>query len=160
MSVTFDWLNECAALRARCARMALAMATASAWLVLGCSRSDPEKELRAAIDSIATNIEQQRVADALTHVSDDFSRESGAFGKADARRLLAAAMLRNEKIRVVTTISDLRIDGERAFVKFRVVATGGAGLLPERGQTWEFDSAWRREGGQWRVYNAEWREDL
>lgn len=130
----------------------------SAVLPAGCSRSNPERELRAAIDSIATNIEQQRVGDALKHVSEDFSRESGAFGKADARRLLAAVMLRNEKIHVSATVTDLRIDGERAFVRLRVVATGGAGLLPERGQTWEFDTAWRRESGQWRVYNAEWRE--
>lgn len=141
-------------------RRVLLIAGASVALLAGCSRSDPEKELRAAIESIATNIEQQRVADALKHVSDDFTRESGAFGKTDARRVLAAAMLRNEKIRVSTTVTDLRIDGERAFARLRVVATGGAGLLPERGQTWEFDTAWRREGGQWRVYNAEWREGL
>lgn len=127
-------------------------------LSAGCSRSNPERELRAAIDSIAMSIEQQRVADALKNVSEDFTRESGAFGKADARRVLAAAMLRNEKIHVSANVTDLRIDGERAFVKLRVVATGGAGLLPERGQTWEFDTAWRRESGQWKVYNAEWRE--
>jgi hypothetical protein len=42
----------------------------------------------------------------------------------------------------------------------RVVATGGAGLLPERGQAWDFESAWRRERGQWKVFNAEWREAL
>jgi len=128
--------------------------------VLGCSRSDPEKELRAAISDIASAIEAQRVADALKHVSEDFTRESGAFGKADARRVLAAAMLRNEKIHLTTSVTDLRIDGERAFVKLRVIAAGGSGLLPERGQTWEFDSVWRREDGQWKVYNAEWREGL
>lgn len=127
---------------------------------LACSRSDPEKELRAAIGDMATAIEEQRVADALKHVSEDFTRESGAFGKADARRVLAAAMLRNQKIHLTSSIAELRIDGERAFVKLRVIAAGGAGLLPERGQTWEFDSVWRREGGQWKVYNAEWREGV
>lgn len=142
----------------RCALIAALGIAGCVALTTGCSRSDPEKELRAAITAMATDIEQQRVADALKHVSEDFSRESGAFGKADARRVLAAAMLRNERIHVGTTVTDVRIDGERAFVKLRVVATGGAGLLPERGQTWEFDSAWRREGGQWKVYNAEWRD--
>jgi len=42
----------------------------------------------------------------------------------------------------------------------KVFATGGAGLLPERGQTWDFDSAWRRESGRWKVFNAEWSEGL
>jgi len=25
---------------------------------------------------------------------------------------------------------------------------------------WEFHTAWRRERGAWKVYNAEWREGL
>ncbi len=71
---------------------------------------------------------------------------------------MAAVYLRNEKINVTTVVSDVRIEGDRAFAKVRVMATGGAGLLPERGQTWDFDSSWRRERGAWKVYNAEWRE--
>ena len=93
-------------------------------------------------------------------MADDFSRESGAFGKQDAKRTLVAAILRNEKINVSAAVTEVRIDGDRAFARVRVVATGGAGLLPERGQTWDFESAWRRERGQWKVFNAEWREGL
>ena len=125
-----------------------------------CSRSDPEKELRSTIAAMTQAIENHQVGDALDPVADDFTRESGAFGKQDARRLLAGAMLRNERIQLATTVTDVRIEGERAFVKLRVIATGGAGLLPERGQTWEFDTVWRREQGRWKVYNAEWREGL
>jgi hypothetical protein len=125
---------------------------------VACARSDPEKELRAAVDAMAAAVEQHRVGDALEPVAEDFTRDSGAFSKQDARRLLAATMLRNEQIRISATVSDVRIDGDRALAKVRVVATGGAGLLPERGQTWEFDTAWRRERGHWKVFNAEWRE--
>ena len=129
-------------------------------LFAACSRSDPEKELRSTIAAMAQAIENHQVGDALDPIADDFTRESGAFGKQDARRLLAGAMLRNERIRLATTVTDVRIEGERAFVKLRVIATGGAGLLPERGQTWEFDTVWRREQGRWKVFNAEWREGL
>jgi len=59
---------------------------------------------------------------------------------------------------VSTTVTEVRIEGERAFAKVRVLATGGSGLLPERGQTWEFDTVWRRDRGGWKVFNAEWRE--
>jgi len=52
------------------------------------------------------------------------------------------------------------LTGDRARTKVRVVATGGSGLLPERGQTWEFDAGWRREKGTWRVFNAEWQEGI
>jgi ketosteroid isomerase-like protein len=129
-------------------------------LLPACARSDPERELRATIAAMAQAIEKHQVGDALDPVADDFTRESGAFGKQDARRLLAGAMLRNERIQLAATVTDVRIEGERAFVKLRVIATGGAGLLPERGQTWEFDTVWRREQGRWKVFNAEWREGL
>jgi ketosteroid isomerase-like protein len=125
-----------------------------------CGRSDPEKELRATVAAMAQAIEQHRVSDALEPVAEDFTRESGAFGKQDARRVLAGTMLRNERIQLSAVVTDVRVEGDRAFATVRVIATGGAGLLPERGQTWEFDSAWRREKGRWKVFNAEWREGL
>jgi ketosteroid isomerase-like protein len=127
-------------------------------LVAGCGRSDPEREIRATIAQMAQSVEKRDPAVFLDAVAEDFSRESGAFGKQDAKRTLLAAYLRNEKIIVSAVVTDVRIEGERAFAKVRVIATGGAGLLPERGQTWDFDSAWRRERGQWKVFNAEWRE--
>ena len=123
-----------------------------------CDRSDPERELRAGIAAMAKAVEQRDPGAFLAAVADDFTRESGAFGKQDARRTLAAVFLRNEKLAVTAVVTDVRIEGERAFARVRVIATGGAGLLPERGQTWDFDSAWRREGGRWKVFNAEWRD--
>ena len=127
---------------------------------IGCSRSDPERELRSAVASMAQSIEQREPATFLDSLSDDFARESGAFGKQDVKRLLLGAYLRNEKISVNAVVSDVRIDGDRARAKVRVFATGGAGLLPERGQSWDFDSVWRRESGRWKVYNADWTEVL
>ncbi len=109
---------------------------------------------------MAQAIEQREPAAFLDSISDDFARESGTFGKQDVKRLLVGAYLRNEKISVNAVVTDVRIDGDRARAKVRVLATGGAGLLPERGQSWDFDSVWRRESGRWKVYNAEWIEAL
>jgi hypothetical protein len=125
-----------------------------------CGRGDPERELRATIDAMARAIEQRRPGDFLDALADDFTRESGAFGKQEAKRVLAGVLLRNEKVNLAVLVTEVRIEGERARATLRVVATGGAGLLPERGQVWEFDSTWRRERGAWKVFNAEWREAL
>ena len=129
-------------------------------IVVSCSRSDPERELRSAVAAMAQAIEQREPATFLDSISDDFARESGAFGKQDVKRLLVGAYLRNEKISVNAVVTDVRVDGDRARAKVRVLATSGAGLLPERGQSWDFDSVWRRESGRWKVYNAEWTEAL
>jgi ketosteroid isomerase-like protein len=139
-------------------RFRLVVATLLAASAIACARSDPERELRSTIASMAQAIESRDPSAFLETVSDDFVRESGAFGKQDARRVLAGVYRRNEKVNVSAAVTDVRIEGERAHARVRVIATGGAGLLPERGQTWEFDSAWRRERGQWKVFNAEWRE--
>ena len=139
--------------RRRVAALLLSLA-----FVAGCGRNDPERELRETIASMAGAIERREPAAFLGAMTDDFSRESGAFGKQEAKRTLAAIILRNEKIGVSAVVTEVRIDGDRAFARVRVVATGGAGLLPERGQTWDFESSWRREAGQWKVFNAEWRD--
>jgi ketosteroid isomerase-like protein len=141
-------------------RVIAAVALAVVFLAGGCGRGDPERELRTAIAAMAQAIEQREPAGFMDAVADDFARESGAFGKQDARRMLAGVFLRNEKIHVSAVVTAVRVEGDRATANVRVVATGGAGLLPERGQTWDFDSAWRRESGRWKVYNAEWREGL
>jgi len=132
----------------------------AAGLLGGCSRSDPEQQLRSTIAAMARAVEQREPANFLDVVADDFARESGAFGKQDAKRVLAGAYVRNEKITVSAVVTEVRVDGDRASAKVKVFATGGAGLLPERGQTWDFDSAWRRESGRWKVFNAEWSEGL
>lgn len=138
----------------------IAFALAAATLLGGCSRSDPERELRDTIARMAAAIEARRPADLLDHVADDFSRESGAFGKQDIKRVLAGVLLRNEKITVSAIVTETKLDGPRATARVRVIATGGSGLLPERGQAWDFTTHWRRDGKAWVVFNAEWQDGL
>jgi ketosteroid isomerase-like protein len=126
--------------------------------LVACSRPDPEREVRAAIAAMAQAIEERAPGRFLEHVADDFTRESETFGKRDVQRVLAGVLLRNETLHVTAVVSSVVVSGDTVRTQVRVVGTGGSGLLPERGQTWLFDAAWRREKGTWRVFNAEWRE--
>jgi hypothetical protein len=49
-------------------------------------------------------------------------------------------------------------DEEHATARFRVVLTGGAGLLPEAGQVYQVETSWRREDGEWLLVSAQWLE--
>ena len=82
-------------MRAGAVRRRLGLAAALALTLAACGRSDPERELRATIDRMARAIEARRPDDFLDGLADDFTRETGAFDKRDARRLLAGLMVRN-----------------------------------------------------------------
>lgn len=147
-------------LRARAAGLAgAALALIGASGLVACSRSDPERELRDTIARMAAAVAARKPAALLDHVAEDFSRESGVFGKNDVKRVLAAVLLRNEQITVSAVVTDVRIDGTRASARVQVVATGGSGFLPERGRHWDFSTDWRRDGGRWVVFNAQWQGD-
>src|SRR5215831_17703088 len=94
-------------------------------LFVACARSDPERELRAAVAQMAHAVEARAPGDLLEYLADDFTRESSAFGKQDVRRVLAGVLLRNEKISVTAVVTSVEITGERARTRVRVVATGG-----------------------------------
>ena len=133
--------------------LAAALALASA-----CSRPDPERELREAVAAMARAVVDKDVAAFLEYVSEDFVRESGVFDRNEVRRRLVANMLRHDSVQVIATVTEVKLDGERARATVRVLATGGRGWIPERADGWEFRTAWKREGGRWRVFAAEWRD--
>lgn len=147
-------------MRARRRLLALCALAAALAPSAGCGRDDPERELRDTVSRMARAIEARDLGAFLDHVAEDFARESGDFGKPDVRRALAGVLLRHEKVAVSAVVTGVQVTGARASVRLRVLATGGAGWLPERGQTWDVQTAWRREGGRWKVFNAEWREGL
>lgn len=148
-------------MRAGAIRRRLGLAAVLALTLAACGRSDPERELRATIDRMARAIEARRPDDFLDGLADDFTRETGAFDKRDARRLLAGLMVRNERITLAVAVTEVELSGSRARVSMQVLATGSSGgLIPERGQAWIFETRWRREGNAWKAFNAEWRESF
>jgi ketosteroid isomerase-like protein len=122
-----------------------------------CSRTSPEAALRENVAQIADAVRARDTSAVLKHLADDFVRDSGGVDKAEVRRMLTAAFLRNEKIALTATVREVKIDGAIATAKINVIATGGAGLIPERADGWEFTTAWRRSSNDWKLYNAQWQ---
>ena len=71
---------------------------------------------------------------------------------------MRAQVLANSSIGLTLGPAEVEIVGDRATVRFSAVVTGGSGrFLPERAQAWEVTSGWRDEGGDWRLYCAQWK---
>ena len=125
----------------------------------GCAREPDEEALRRIVTEMRGALEARDNEAFLDHVADDFSGQEGSVDAASLRRALAALKIRHERIRATTTRIDVKLFGDRATVDLLVLATGGS-WFPETGQALDIHSSWRREGGEWKCFAAEWKEKL
>ena len=140
----------------RCA-MLLGLALA---LLSGCSQEPAEARLRSTIDAMEAAVIERRPADFMERVAEDFVGDQG-LDRAAMHNLLRAQLVRNAKIGVTRGPLDVKLQGERATVTFKLVLTGGAGgLLPERAQGYAVTSGWRDVDGEWELFLAEWKPAL
>ncbi len=142
-------------------RVGLVLLAALALLVTACARTDPEKALRTSIAEMEAAVKARDTSKLLSYLASDFSRGvSGGMNRDEARRTIAAVLLTNPNIYMNVSISELTIAGNSATAKLVVVAGGGAGLIPERAQSWNFMTRWRFENDKWLVERADWTELL
>lgn len=129
-------------------------------LLAACSSEPAEQRLRDTIDAMQLAAIEHRPGDFMESVASDFIGE-GSLDRAAMHNLLRAQLLRNREIGVTRGPLDIEMQGDRATVRFKLVATGGAGgLLPERAQGYDITSGWRDEDGEWRLFLVEWKEAL
>ena len=128
---------------------------------LAACRSEPaEQRLRDTIDAMQLAATEHRPGDFMESVANDFIGQ-GSLDRAAMHNLLRAQLLRNQQIGVTRGPLDIQMQGDRATVRFKLIATGGAGgLLPERAQGYDITSGWRDEDGEWRLFLVEWKEAL
>ena len=128
-----------------------------ALLLAGCARQLPEQRLRAQLSAMQEALEQRRAGDFIDGVASDFTG-NGGIDHVALQQLVRAQVLANSSIGLTLGPAEVEIVGDRATVRFSAVVTGGSGrFLPERAQAWEVTSGWRDEGGDWRLYYAQWK---
>jgi hypothetical protein len=125
----------------------------------GCSREAEETRLRATIADMQAAAEARRPAAVVESVSAEFVGSHG-LDRDGLRRLLQAQMLGKAQVGVSLGPLDVELQAGEARVRFVALTTGGSGrLLPEQARAYRVSSRWRLEGGDWRVYQAEWVDD-
>ncbi|HZP85917.1 MAG TPA: nuclear transport factor 2 family protein [Burkholderiales bacterium] len=127
---------------------------------MACARTSDEVRIRDAIAAMQQAAEERRPRDFIAYVDADFTGNEGVDREALAN-LLRLELLRNERIGVTLGPIDIDVQGTRATARMSATLTGGSGgLLPERGAVYSIATAWRKQGGDWRCYNAEWKQTL
>ena len=126
-----------------------------------CARKPDEQRLRETIAAMQSAVEQSKPRDFIARVATDFTGNEGSVDRDGLGNILRVAALRNEKIGVTIGPIAVQLQGERATADLTATLTGGSGgLLPERGAIYAIHSAWKKDGAEWRLYNATWEQKL
>jgi len=130
-------------------------------MLVGCHRTPDEQRIRESIAAMQKAVEAGQPRDFMSYVSKDFTGNDGSVDREGLMNVLRVEVLRNEKAGVTLGPIDVDLQGDRATVHVTATLTGGSGgLLPERGSIYAITSGWRREGSEWRCYNASWQQKL
>ncbi len=134
------------------------LCVASVCLLAACARDPSEQALRDTLDALQTAGEERDVSDFMAHVAEDFVGNSSEYDRAGLDRLLRLVALRHQSIRVVKSGIEIDMHGDRAVVRMNLLVAGGSGgLIPESGQLFDTESAWRFVDGEWMLGSATWK---
>lgn len=126
-------------------------------LQTGCTRAPAEQRLREAMSGLQTAIESRESNTAIGFLADDFIG-TGGLDREGARNLLRLMVLRHQNLGLTLGPAQIELFDTRATVRFTAVATGGQGaLLPESARLWHVETAWRDDGGDWKLISAQWQ---
>ena len=138
----------------------LGLLAALALGVAGCHRAPDEVLIRQAIDTAAQVTEQMDASALAGQLTDDFDGNSGSMNRQDIGNVLRVARLRGETLHAVLGPVDVQPRGDRYVADFTVTLTSGGKLFPAQLGVYKVESAWRREGHDWRCYESTWTQQL
>jgi hypothetical protein len=136
------------------------LATVLMLALAGCHRAPDDVLIRRAIDATVQATEQVDASGVIGQLTDDFDGNQNEMGRQDIGNLLRAAKFRGETLHAVIGPVDVEPRGERYVADFTVTLTSGGKLFPSQLGVYKVETAWRREGHDWRCYEATWVQQL
>ncbi|NUO72617.1 MAG: hypothetical protein HOQ10_07870 [Frateuria sp.] len=126
----------------------------------GCRHAPDETRVREAIASAGQAAEEADAGGVVEPLSEDFDGNGGRLERKDIANLIRLAHLRGEHVGVTLGPVTVERRGERLVARFTASLTRGSHLLPDAAGVYQVETAWRRDGNQWRCYSATWERQL
>ena len=130
----------------------------SVLLLSGCGESlTVEQQVIATLRNMEAAAENGEHFEFMGYVADTFDAQNGEMDRRAFHRFMIFQMNQHRRLRSqLFPIRVNEISAELANAEFRVLVTGGGGLLPESGQLFDVVTQWVREGGDWMLNRAQW----
>jgi len=127
---------------------------------VGCHRTPDETLIRQAIGKAAQGAEQVDASAVTGQLTDDFDGNGGDMSRKDIGNLLRVASFKGETLHAVLGPVDVEPRGDRYVADFTVTLTSGGKLFPSELGVYKVETAWLRDGHDWRCYHATWSQQL
>lgn len=127
-------------------------------LLLACSEElTVEQQIIATLRNMEAAAEEGQHLDFMAYVADSFDGQNSSMGRREFHRFMLFQI--NQKRRLHAQIFPVHVQesgDDQATADFKILVTGGAGLIPDSGQLFEVDTIWLNSGGEWLLEKANW----
>lgn len=133
-------------------------AVLAALLVAACGEKlTVEQQVIATLRNMEYAAEEGQHLEFMTYIADSFSGQQGSMDRREFHRFMVFQINQHRRLQAQFFPIFVREAGENlASAHFKLLVTGGAGLLPESGQLFEVETRWLRDGSDWLLTGAEW----
>jgi hypothetical protein len=127
-------------------------------LFSGCDKPlTVEQQVISTIREMEARIEDGERRAFMEYIADDFSAQNGRMNRDQVRAMVVFQLNRYERLQAqLFPISVTETGAETAEARFRALVTGGPNWIPDSGQVYDFETAWRLDGSDWLLVSADW----
>ena len=116
-----------------------------------------EQQIIGTINEMEELAEEGKRRPFMAMVAADFSGQSGIMTKDEFQRFMIMQWNVNQRLHFqLGPIHVYSAGPGMATAEFRGLITGGRGLIPDRGQFYEFHTSWLLDGDDWLLRSANW----
>jgi hypothetical protein len=127
-------------------------------LLVACGESlSVEQKIIETLQTMELTAEAGEHFKFMGHITDSFQAQQGSMDRRGFHRFMIFQINQNRRLQATFFPIYVRESGENmASAHFRLLVTGGGGLLPENGQFFEVETQWLLQGGDWMLDEANW----
>lgn len=131
----------------------------TALLLVGCSEElSVDQQIIATLRNMEYAAEEGEHFEFIGYVADSFSAQQGTMDRREFHRFMIFQINQNRRLQAQFFPIYVKETGEgMASAHFRILMTGGGGLLPDRGQLYDVETHWLRDGSDWKLEKADWK---
>ncbi len=130
----------------------------AALLLVACGEElSVEQQIIATLRTMEEAAETGEHFQFMGYVAESFGGQQGSMDRREFHRFMIFQINQNRRLHAQFFPIYVQESGtDLASANFRLLVTGGGSLLPERGQLFEVETHWVRDGSDWMLEKADW----